>query len=1505
MELSSVELSILKFWKEHNCFEKQLEISKDFKKFTFYDGPPFATGLPHYGHILASTIKDTITRYKSMTGYFCPRVFGWDCITEGTLINLMDGTGIPIEKFNDFDSNVESFNLEKGGFTFEKKTLFMNKGEKECIELEFFDGNKLICTPNHKIYTNNGWMEAKDLIINDTEIYSTYKNPELIDFFNDYDWKLDADKIKLSCDNIIEKRKAAAYVRLLGFMLADGCIFENKSKNTIVSYVYFGHELDAKMYVEDIFLLTGFRPKYRLVKTVYAVDLPRNLVYSFASLDGIVIGKRINQGNIIPKFLLKEDTPKFLKQEFLSGFFGGDGHTTGLKKHPGGTYNFSYCCISKSKNISMLDSLKEMMNNIEKLLNDIGIFNINILEPRETTVSKTKENTNDKSFELLLIIKKDSMISFCDKIGFRYCIHKKLRLGITKSYLLYEQMEIENKMKCKEWLEDTNNLKYMEMKYIVDRNIQYFPYYLTKLVSKKNIGSKNVYDITIDNTHNFVANGIVVHNCHGLPIEYEIEKKLGIKTKEEILNFGIGNYNEECRSIVLKYRGEWKKTMERLGRWVDMENDYKTMDKSFMESVWWVFKQLFEKGLVYQGVKVMPYSMACATPLSNFEAKSNYQTVNDPSIVVKFNINFLKKSNIYFLVWTTTPWTLPSNLAICVHPELEYVLLDTKNGEKYILARSRLNVYFEEGKYRIERTYLGKELEGIQYVPLFPYFENEFQSNSFKVLCDTYVSADNGTGIVHQAPAFGEDDYRVCMKAGIITKEKLPPCPLTANCCFTEKVSDFKDLNVKEADKIIMKNLKDRNMMFLAKYEHHEYPYCWRSNTPLIYRSLPCWFIAVEKIKDRIVANNQQIHWTPGHIKDGRFGQWLKESRDWCVSRNRYWGTPLPIWTNENGTEIIVIGSVSELEELAGLPKGSVVDLHSHHIDHITIPGKTGILRRCSEVFDCWFESGSMPFASKHFPFSYENPQDFLDQEFPGDFIAEGLDQTRGWFYTLMVLSTGLYDKPAFKNVIVNGLVLAEDGEKMSKSKRNYPDPNIIIEKYGSDGLRMYLLSTPVIRADDLKFSEKGVHEIVRQTTVYLNNSLEFFKQMYEFVSHQYGKNMKFYTLDELKSKITNILDNWILHELQDLYNFVHKAMNNYDMFGIIAKIIQFVDNLSKWYMNMNKRRFKLYDFENFVEYENSMNVLYQTLLNFAIIYAPFSPFFAEHIYQTFKLYDLDNVLLESVHYCQIPEKIWESNSRYLDLMSKFKKIVDLSRYIRGQNRISQKQPLQRIVLFYQNDEFKEDMMLLEEYLTELVNYIDIEYRTDEDNYVRYYVELVPKLLGKKLGKKLQIVSKYINKLNDENYWTKSDLSRDIYRLNIEGEEYEFTKEELKIRMEKKSLTGQWDLAVDGEVLLLVNLEITDEILYKFEGKKLSRRIMNMRKKSKLVPKDTVLYGVVEYGNSEMLKTLLSSNGQKQYIYPHLHQELLFDNLDLTKVLLEETIDVFEDNVKIALIKMN
>lgn len=632
-------------------------------------------------------------------------------------------------------------------------------------------------------------------------------------------------------------------------------------------------------------------------------------------------------------------------------------------------------------------------------------------------------------------------------------------------------------------------------------------------------------------------------DTHGLPVEFEIDKLLDIKGPEDVAKIGIKAYNDHCRSIVMRYATEWEQIIGRLGRWVDFKNDYKTLYPEYMESVWWVFKQLYTKGLVYKGVKVMPYSSACTTPLSNFESGQNYKDVVDPAVVVTFPL--VDQPEVSLLAWTTTPWTLPSNLLLCVNPELEYVKVkDKKTGQQYILMEARLEVLYKKpaDECEILDRFPGKKLEGLHYTPIFDYFADyaaENNGKAFLVATDGYVTSDSGTGIVHCAPYFGEDDYRVSLKAGVIRKDGRVICPLDSSCRFTEPVTDYLGLHVKEADKLIIKKLKAAGRMIRDSTTKHSYPFCWRSDTPLIYRAVPSWFVRVEQSKEQLLAANAQTYWVPDFVKEKRFGNWLRDARDWAFSRNRYWGTPIPLWVSEDGEEIVCIGSIAELETLSGV---KVTDLHRDTVDDITIPSvRPGQppLRRVTEVFDCWFESGSMPYAQSHYPF--ENKKTFEDT-FPANFIAEGVDQTRGWFYTLLVLSTLLFGKPPFRNLICNGLILASDGQKMSKRKKNYPDPLEVVHKYGADALRLYLINSPVVRAENLRFREEGVHDILKDVFLPWFNAYRFLVQNIVGFEEE-NPDIKFIYDKRQVVCSENVMDRWILSFTQSLFKFVKAEM--------------------------------------------------------------------------------------------------------------------------------------------------------------------------------------------------------------------------------------------------------------------------------------------------------------------------------------------------------------------------
>ena len=570
-------------------------------------------------------------------------------------------------------------------------------------------------------------------------------------------------------------------------------------------------------------------------------------------------------------------------------------------------------------------------------------------------------------------------------------------------------------------------------------------------------------------------------DCHGLPIEHEIDKRLGMSAQAAVAELGVAGYNDECRGIVQRYVREWRHTITRLGRWVDFDHDYKTMDAWYMESLWWVVKQLWDKGLIYQGNKIMPVSTALETPLSNFEATSNYQDVQDPAVTVLLK---LVDEDAWLSVWTTTPWTLPSNLAVCVGPDIDYVKARDPDAGKDIYFAAQRAADF--GDFEVLARMPGRALAGRSYEPPFPYFAAERENGAFVVVADDYVTTAEGTGLVHQAPAFGEDDQRVLQAAGIAAFV----CPVTMQGRFTDAVGDFAGLYVKDADRRIVRYLKDAGVLYRHNVVRHAYPYCYRSDTPLIYRAVPSWYVRVTDIVDRLLAANAQIRWVPEHIKEGRFGNWLAGANDWAISRNRVWGTPLPIWINGATGNRICIGAIDELEQRTGV---RVTDLHREHVDPLTfrIEGEPGAYRRVPEVLDCWFESGSMPYAQLHYPF--EN-QDVFGAAFPAEFISEGLDQTRGWFYTLTVLAAALYDKPAFRNVIVNGMVMAGDGKKMSKRLRNYTPPDELMATYGADALRLYLINSGLVRGEEQRFADKGVRDMTRRALLPWYNAFAFLK---------------------------------------------------------------------------------------------------------------------------------------------------------------------------------------------------------------------------------------------------------------------------------------------------------------------------------------------------------------------------------------------------------------------------
>ncbi|PVU85765.1 hypothetical protein BB561_006904, partial [Smittium simulii] len=825
-------------------------------------------------------------------------------------------------------------------------------------------------------------------------------------------------------------------------------------------------------------------------------------------------------------------------------------------------------------------------------------------------------------------------------------------------------------------------------------------------------------------------------DCHGLPVEYEIDKSLGIRFRQDVLDMGIDKYNDACRSIVMRYSSEWRKTVERMGRWIDFDNDYKTLNISFMESVWWVFKQLFDKDQVYRGVTVMPYSTGCKTPLSNFEASQSYKDLSDPAVVVGFKV--AEEDNLYLLAWTTTPWTLPSNLALCVNKDFSYVkILDEETGKHFILSENRLVSLYKDpkkAKFSVVSKMLGAELVGTKYEPLFNYFAESYGHKAFKVLSDPYVSDADGTGIVHQAPGFGEDDYRVCNAHNIVSSTDSIPCPVDDDGRYTAEVSDFVGIYVKDADKEICKKLKERGQLIRQATIVHSYPICWRSDIPLIYKAVPSWFVKVRNIQQQLLDANAKTQWVPGHVKEKRFANWLANARDWNISRSRFWGTPIPLWTNEDFTEIVCVGSVKELEELTGV--SPITDIHREHIDNLTIPSPSGngVLRRIDEVFDCWFESGSMPYSQNHYPF--ENKQ-LQEDNFPADFISEGIDQTRGWFYTLLVLSVHLRGVAPWKNLICSGLVLASDGKKMSKRLKNYPDPNLILTKYGADSLRLYLINSPVVRAELLRFKEEGVREIVSRIFLPWFNAFKFFQAQVLALKKDFG--IDFATAPHHVSK-NNVMDKWIMASTQSLIKFVRQEMDSYRLYTVVPGLLKMVDQLTNWYVRFNRKRLKGEDGpQNAFE---ALKTLYAVLLDMCRIMAPFTPFITETMYQSLKQYISKQTIekwevtdYRSLHFVPFPEVEEEYfDDNIVRAVQRMQTVIELGRFIREKNAISLKTPLSELVVIHSDPQYLEDVNQLSNYIKDELNIRELILTSDETNYgITYRAEADFKKLGIRL----------------------------------------------------------------------------------------------------------------------------------------------------------------------------
>ena len=932
-------------------------------------------------------------------------------------------------------------------------------------------------------------------------------------------------------------------------------------------------------------------------------------------------------------------------------------------------------------------------------------------------------------------------------------------------------------------------------------------------------------------------------DCHGLPAEVEAEKELGIAGHPAIAAFGIDKFNDACRTSVLRYTDEWQRYVTRQARWVDFENDYKTLDTPYMESVMWAFKTLHDKGLIYEGFRVLAYCWRCETPLSNTETRMDdvYKDRQDPALTVAFELESGEK----ILAWTTTPWTLPSNLALAVGPNIEYVELQHPDGNTYILAQARLGAYEKELEgAEVVRTMSGAELVGRKYTPLFPFFAGT--DNAFQVLGAGFVTTEDGTGVVHMAPGFGEDDQIECNAAGIPTL-----CPMDEHGCYTAEITPWVGQHVFDANSDIVRTLKDRGVVMRHDSYNHSYPHCWRCAEPLVYRAVSSWFVEVTKFRDRMVELNEQITWSPEHIKDGLFGKWIANARDWAISRNRFWGSPIPVWKSDDPTypRLDVYGSLADLSRDFGV---EVTDLHRPNIDELVRPnpddptGKS-MMRRVPEVLDCWFESGSMPFAQVHYPF--EN-REWFDNHYPGDFIVEYIGQTRGWFYTLHVLATALFDKPSFLSCISHGIVLGDDGAKMSKSLRNYPDPMAVFDSHGADAMRWYLLSSPILRGGDFSVTEQGMRETVRQVLLPLWNSY-YFLALYANADGVSGV---------VRTDSANVLDQYVLAKLADTIDAVTTSMDTYDLFAACQTVRSFLDVLTNWYIRRSRDRFWAGD-------QDAIDTLHTVLDYLVRIAAPLLPLVTDEIFE-----GLHGAAAGSVHLTDWPlSSTLPRNASLVSAMDMVRDVCSSALSVRKAHGRRVRLPLASLTIAAANASSLEGFL---DIVRDEVNVRDVVLTTDVDSIASHELQVVPAIVGPRLGPRTQAVIVAVK---------KGEWVQDGDVINVAGESLQPGEYSLKLVTQSGSASAPLP---GGVGVVLLDVEVTAELEAEGSARDIVRAVQQARRDANLDISDRVIV------------TLSVERELQSQISPHLGliaretlaREVLFDGSGERTVYIEGAI---------------